>query len=274
MTTYISAPPGPVRLALAGAFVALLTVGLPGCSGASWSGEVDLTSQDAASAGPASTYLATNPYFRKLVAPVFEHGKGRALGRGLLCDEDALALIRGELAKVHIALTDENVVVYHGPPRDPEGAVHRRKRWSRGEGPWIIDAVDPDRRIAVEYISTADCAYLDDNRRLNGDAAARERFRATIEHIEAAYTADRTGPSDGRCEEPEPVPVGACRYRVMDGELDFRGVAHWVRRQFVREDVDPYVYAVFYDPGVAGKEDDIRAQVRDFIVWLKLNHVL
>lgn len=227
---------------LAGAAAVLMALAAPGCSDGSRPGDVRDASLEDAPAGPASTSLMSNPRFRRVVAPIFEHGDGRRPAAGMpemgiilsptpeqyemaaMTEKGGLRVIREELAKVGISLTDEKVIVYHGPSRDPKRAERRREARRTGKSPWIVDLVDPDRRVAVEFISTEDHDYL----------------------ISRGWG------------------WGGWHYEHLKA-------ARWVNKQFAVEDVDPYLYAVFYDPGGRPDPEKLRAQVRDFVAWLKLN---
>ncbi len=181
-------------------------------------------------------------FWRKAVAPVFDHGIGYAStpfeqkltpDPTTLEEAPAVAFVHDAFAKQGIALTERDVVVYHGAASHPDGArVRRTKHRDTGGGPWVMDLVDPERRIAVEFISKHDVDYLDS--------------------CEDTYT------SSG-------WELGSCTLKLA---------ARAVVRGLREGDVDPYVYLVFYDPTDDDDFVQLDAQIHDAIAWLREQGVL
>jgi hypothetical protein len=115
-----------------------------------------------------------------VVAPIFNHGEGRGATGCIvvappvfLSEEEALQMIEEEMAKGGVNLTEKkhplsqvtkplahqledgkgNITI------QPRGAGGKRDWLSPGagkEGSFEVDALDPKKRIAVEFVSTAD----------------------------------------------------------------------------------------------------------------------
>ena len=149
---------------MAGAVVLFLAANTTACSGAD-------------KAASASGSVA-------IVAPVFDHGEGRGSTGCVavappvfLSEEEALQVIQEELARSGVKLAEKQRVVQgmNAPVaqmrEDGKGsfAIQARdtakKRASFGLGanesdPFQVDAVDPKRHVAVEFVSTADFTRL------------------------------------------------------------------------------------------------------------------
>jgi len=146
-------PPGwRVTRELAASTSLFLAAGLAACKGAE---ETGAAGKDAVS----------------LVAPIFEHGEGRgATGCVVvsppifLSEEEALQVIREELAAYGVNFTESNVRAQgvSFPERqltwDDEEDRETVEETPSGSGgqPYDIDARDPDHGIAVEFVSRDD----------------------------------------------------------------------------------------------------------------------
>jgi len=107
-----------------------------------------------------------------IVAPIFEHGGGFAASGCIvvappvfLSEEEALEVIKTELAKSGVVLSRDRVMV-----RDVKIVRHKEDRSAAGAMqftelrdsalPVELDAVDPKRSVAVEYVSFEDSLLL------------------------------------------------------------------------------------------------------------------
>jgi hypothetical protein len=147
------------RRELAGLLSAAVTLGATGCS--------EKTGQ----AGPGATAPKA---LAAIVAPIFAHGDGRgAFGcvavnpPTFLSEEEALQVIREELGQAGIELSQSNAMVpgVAVPPRTEvygqdwvTGKTSARtiEDTSRAPNPLVVDLKDPQRNIAIEFISQND----------------------------------------------------------------------------------------------------------------------
>src|SRR5208283_1150966 len=101
-----------------------------------------------------------------VVAPIFAHGDGRgAVGCVVinppvfLSEQDAMQVIREQLAKAGVALSAKHVAL------QDVVIPQRREDWSQaGGGPmvapageakvFLLDALDPKKRVGVEFVSS------------------------------------------------------------------------------------------------------------------------
>jgi hypothetical protein len=192
-----------------------------------------------------------------IVAPIFEHGKGRednhaALGcvavtpPVFLSEEEAMQVVREELGKHGIELKAgralQNVriplrmaVANNGAAAGP--ALPQPNKTVDGAVPLKLDGVDSEKKIAVEFIS-------------------RERYAALHKGPNAA------------------------------GD-NYKETAKFVAAEVKRQGKEPIYVGVFYDPVVPthsfmadGKRERaeakglLRKQVKDFTAWLKKQKVI
>ena len=151
------------RTELSGALATLLAVNAGGCSDSADKGTVN---------------VAKSP---SVVAPIFEHGEGRgATGCVVvsppvfLSEEEALTIIREQLAEYGIRFTENDVVMpsVKLPSRKDEFQqdwITGRMRWNRVDDNSLtldfeVDLRNPESRIAVEYVSESDLDMFNGNR--------------------------------------------------------------------------------------------------------------
>ena len=195
----------------------------------------------------------------KHVAPIFEHGGGFYAYGGpptspptYLSEEEACKVISEELQKAGISGVARNVEFKDIPIKYDEKAIKKQKPFEcdtadddnmpgmvrkrperfalKGNAPLKMDLVDEKKGIAVEFIS------FDDAQAMGGRMRVQEGFGITN---------------------------------------DLFGTAEALREKMVSTDKAPVMYyGIFYDPSewinpASGTFDLLRAQVRDFIEWLK-----
>ncbi len=105
------------------------------------------------------------------VAPVFEHGEGRGVVGCVMVtppvfvsEEEALQLISDELGRVGLTMSKQNVtldrvlvprVIFTG--FDPKTQQPKREE---KQFPLVVDLMDPVKSVAVEFVGTQDCLQL------------------------------------------------------------------------------------------------------------------
>ena len=193
-----------------------------------------------------------------VVAPIFEHGEGRgAIGCVVvsppvfLSEEEALTVIREELARHGVHLAESKVVV--------EGVATAKQRQVWGEDangdikidlvevpgsskPLRIDGVDRKRHVAVEFVS-AEREYFE----LGGPES-----QASVQDFDTkrvAATLAETIQSQAR----DPFYVGVLYDPIVTDSSREGGPAEWKAREArLREEARAL----------------LKAQVSDFVAWL------
>jgi hypothetical protein len=208
-----------------------------------------------------------------LVAPLFEHGEGRgAVGCIIvappvfLSEEEALLIIREELSEHGVELSEEGHV--------RQDVTFSRREWAHvGEGdrpddwqlrpipgteaPLEFDLRDPERRIAVEFVSVEDAPVFGkpepdssvdefDLRGLAGDAAEKVGAAGGEDHVAFFY---------------DPMEVS----RPRGGWLDTEDAE---RRQRAEEELE-----AVESPRERARRM-LRMQVMDFVEWLQAQGVI
>jgi hypothetical protein len=198
-----------------------------------------------------------DPNAPAVVAPLFEHGSGRAviscmalLPPAFYSEEAALAIITEELEKHGLDFKDRKVPIKGVDIDRTDSSVSFEMfpwQYQTHQSPYLVDALDPAKKVAVEFVSEEE--YYD----LGG------RYPAMVFHLFSAV---------------------ASRY-------DFKGVARDLRQNVKKNGAGVY-YGIFYEPVVWEKSWDekaeanskvdrdrlLRAQVNDFINWLKAQGVI
>ena len=226
------------------------------------------------------------------VAPVFVHGEGRGSAGCVmvnpamfLSEEEALSVISDELGKAGLAMTQRNVKMdqipivqfrFHEGPQNAGVA-----RLIGPTGPLTVDLMDPQKSVAVECVTTE--SYL----RLGGEASMSSAqgydCRAVAEELGKSIAQTKDAPGmfygvfydpivdtkkrdsirAGKITEKEYVPTLDVTLpegeRERDAEEKLRGeVKTWKKRyEQAWKDTQEESYAL------------LRAQVKDFVEWLK-----
>jgi hypothetical protein len=215
---------------VAGALSAFLAVNTVGCAGK-----------------PAAIVVGVDPRLATaaIVAPIFEHGEGG--GRRVipvsagswpvfLSEDDALQIIQEELGKYGLDVFQRNMVLdsviieARAPEEKCDWLTERRIKGAVFvKEPLELDLVDPQRHVAVEYVSEDDLTILED-----------ENFSPTVkqvaEHVRSSVGQHAGGVYFGTFYDPSP-------------KVDLRGLLS--------------------GEAIAESKEMLRAQVKDFADWLK-----
>ncbi len=217
-----------------------------------------------------------------IVAPIFAHGDGRGatgcvvlVPPEFLSEEEAHQVIRDELSRAGLALADENVPLSQVtiPPRyitleitgSGQGADYVEKIVEAPEEarPLTADFLDPARRIAAVYVSEADY------RRLGGPGWGRGCWSSATSYDfceTAAFVSDQVR------DKPAGVFFGV----FYDPVLSRASVVRWVGQDSTTNanPLAPLLELLSADAErdrlvQAESKALLRAQVKDFVDWLK-----
>jgi len=206
-----------------------------------------------------------------IVAPLFEHGKGHAVDGCMvmappvfLTEEEARQIIIEELAKVGIKLARQGVTLENAPIRS------RKINWFEQDGkikseaifdnpqPMMVDLLDPDKNIAVEFISEEDH---------NRQWAARTGLRGSVSHYDFQDAAQelirqlketRTATHFGVFYDPATEDDWSAHPTVEE-----------------REGKTPQeVWRQMEEVALSESREQLRQQVRDFAAWLREQGVI
>lgn len=214
-----------------------------------------------------------------IVAPVFEHGDGRGRSRwAMACsavaspvylpEEEAVLLIAEELRKAGLSISEQSaalnevIIVGHQWKTGYEWVSDQRgDEYIEIRGPLAADLVESGRSIVIEYVS------WDDFDRLGGDDrnGRQMEIKAVADSVAAEVARQGRGIYFGAFYDPvEYLDYG-------DVKLDFDGLdqlgdeKQW--QEFQRRSDEAFNSA---RAAVRAKARELlRAQVHDFVAWLK-----
>jgi hypothetical protein len=208
------------------------------------------------------------------VAPVFAHGEGRGAVGGVqvgglvfMSEDEALGVINEELGKAGLNFTRKDVewkdVVI--PGHEQHYADGKESVAEVPGKPLNVDREDPDRHVAVEFVSQRD--YFD----LGGARSAStmqsynlpEAAKTVADQVKAKGPAVYFGvfydPLTLINPSEPPNRSGACSGKI--------GLSDQERAQCQEQSLKAHAEA--RDRAAAQSKDQLRAQVKDFINWLK-----
>lgn len=242
---------------------------------------------EAAPAVPANAAAVT-------VAPIFKHGEGRgsfgcvAVSPPVfLSEEEALAVITEELGRKGVTLAQRAVVWADTPvpPRvverfipkgQPESKEIRRTVESGDAArPLVVDAVDPAKGIAVEFIAREDYDQLGGvdpyHGRIVREADAGEGrqgfFASSVSSYDFADAATYLAGKAAQHKEPgrrwlgvfyDPMDSAPGVRPAMPPGLDDAGRQAWREKMWAEREAAARALAVA----------NLRLQVQDFVAWL------
>ena len=201
----------------------------------------------------------------KRVAPIFAHGNGRGtLGCVMvtpptfLSEQDAVQLIAEELGKAGLSMSQTDVTL--------EKVLVPRIKWAKHDPkdkepktiqethPLVMDLVNAENTVAVEYVGMED--YL----QLGGEPARVSiqafDFQTVAGKVAGVIGASRKAPKMRYGVFYDPIPVA--KYPEWPGRENAKKVAEW------GEECKKIRAKALED-----SKELLRAQVRDFIEWLK-----
>ncbi len=255
----------------------LLAAGTSGCSGR------DSTATPPGTPTPATLAQAA------IVAPIFEHGDGRGVAGCVvvsppvfLSEEEAVQVIREELLKAGLDMTESGVEI-----KDVQLPLRRYEQvtdWVRqtismewvevpSGSPLVADLKDPDRRVAVTFVSGEDASALGTNDDENGTTAFHFDVKAAAERV-ADYTRrdaknvhlgifyDPLPTTDWMDSEDERYAEAQKRLRDLGRAASEYRATDTTTQQAERRD---RIYEVYAEE----PKRLLREQVRDFVEWLK-----
>jgi hypothetical protein len=233
----------------------------------------------------SGTHAKLAPGATAIVAPVFRHGEGLALTgcvvaarHAYLTEDEALALIADELRPYGIDLSQRDVPLRGARvPHATEDCydwvgrtrAYRPTQWSHVKA----TGLDPQHRVAVTFSSRDDYYHVAGpwHERVMG-TAYRIETKAVADYFAAAVQGQRAGVYFGAFYDPllfSPTPIdypALCELQRKGRSDDPDSVAEaervqamWKRTKRMTEEE---------------ARDALRAQVRDFIDWLKAQGVI
>jgi hypothetical protein len=200
----------------------------------------------AALAATSAMFLAACSKGKPPQPPVFIHGKGFAsfggiINRGgpLMPEQLAMDIILDEAGRQGLEFSGESITL-DGVVLQIEGQVKNEKKKIileyEDDNKLTLDGMDSKNKIGFEYVSSTDIY--------------------NINVIDSDGISIRFGRSNGSS-------VSSCPSRAIARMLS----------EGISATQPDMTVAVFYDP-TTGIEDDLRAQVRDFIRWLKAQGII
>jgi hypothetical protein len=224
----------------------------------------------------ASAHAEDSPTKEKAahVAPIFEHGDGRgSMGciainpPRFLSEEEALKIIAEETEKASLALTLRNeplqeVKIHHGMYARYNKEAGVPLITPEGTSPLVVDLADKDRRVVVEFVSYDDYFPLGGTRE-SGSSSWHIDFKGLAKSLAAQIAdADKTsGRFYGVFYDPA----------VCSRDTPFPEIAANATEEEKKRAWDQYNQSAIKtrDEFERIPADLLRAQVRDFIEWLK-----
>jgi hypothetical protein len=239
------------------------------------------------------------------VAPVFVHGEGMgSVGcvvtapPAFLSEEEALGVISDELAKAGLSMTQRNLTLEQVLiPRLQFSGYFRRvfvSEFTENSFPLVADLVNPQKGVAVKYVAPADCDELGatpsdstlrtyDCRDIAGKVGGALRTsrkapgmaygvfydpmcRAEFpEH--PRYKQQREAISTNAAADPSSPEAAAEKQKELEAWIKHREHA----ATETRKEIDAWEKQSAQVEATARAQslDLLRAQVRDFIEWLK-----
>ncbi len=223
-----------------------------------------------------------------IVAPIFRHGEGLAAGGGVvglptgsLSEDDAYWVIKDELSRVGVDLSQRNIQV---------GKLTLKRRefehgydWVAGkpalravivDEPFEVDTYDSQRQIAVEFASAGDYRELDGvwHDRLSGTAYYVET-QTVARSIAEQVRGQPAGVYFGVFYDPYVLSEVPMDYEAVDAR--FKELIH-KGSPSTRELEDDQILGQWQDAQDKAHQltkeeakEVLRQQVKDFVDWLK-----
>lgn len=254
--------------------------------------------EDATKIAPpsAQTPFARDRALAAMVAPLFRHGAGiaslacRAVTRHVyLCEEDALTIIAEELAKYGLAnpiydMTFEGVIL--DGAKYQEVKPHERD-WDSGMSspkpnlPLVADLGYPAKRVMIEYLSCSNAEGAHESigsGKCDTPTATQEvldQVKAQGHGVYFGAFYDPTGLykeeysqdlwNDLRLDEIEPLAPMIDKYREKAYFTDWEDTSCLFPDRKLGKKLEPVLQS---------SKDLLRAQVQDFVEWLKAQGVI
>ncbi len=260
-----------------GLTVAFLVSGLTGVPGAS--------AQTPAPATPAANNAAAQPATRPaqlaagaaIVAPVFEHGKGRASTGCVviappvfLTEEEARQIITEELAKAGLKMSAKDVELkdVRIKPKSPFNIVIRdgNREIVKYDGetrPLVVDLMDPDKHIAVEFVSESD--YLELGGEMPMSTVHDYDFKRVSEAVAGEIKTSGKGNFFGVFYEP----TSLVEHRRHPTAEELKG-----KNEKEQQEIRQRFWKEAEEEARKGSRAELRKQVQDFAEWLRQRGVL
>ena len=260
------------KLLGAGGAAAFFAAGLTGCSDGADSSGGSSDGNAIVKLGPASRSAGRLVPTAAIVAPIFQHGEGRAATGCVvisppvfLTEEEALQVIKEELGKHGVSLALQDVELGGIKLRslytqerlaefrkvNPDAA---RKAGKYATTAFCIDAVDPARCIAVEFVSGADCVRLAKEDEFPSTVSSYD-FQESAAKLRTAIIASRQKGYFGTFYDPATVIDRHSPQAQRDRPQTPEAWESWWKQQ--------------KQQATQTSKDLLRQQAADFAEWLK-----
>lgn len=220
-----------------------------------------------------------------VVAPIFVHGEGRGAtgcvvvnAPVFLSEQDAMQVIREELQKSGIALTEQNVKL------SDVSISSQQEIWGEKNGeldintqptgetkPLVLQALDPKKRVGVEIVHARDYEDLGGGR--SGSTVQGYDFKRVAEEVRKRVASKGRNLYFGTFYDPMAAlgreredPVFSKKISALYSE--YEKATDQAAKQKKEAEIDA-LYQARLDPLKNESRRLLRMQVKDFIDWLK-----
>ena len=212
-----------------------------------------------------------------IVAPIFEHGKGRASTGCVviappvfLTEEEARQIIVEELAKAGLKMSAKDVELkdVRIKPKSPFGFVTRdgkREVVKYGDEarPLVVDLMDPDRHIAVEFVSEDD--YYELGGEMPRSTVHDYDFKKISEGVADQIKSGGKGNFFGVFYEP----TSLIEHRRRPTADELKG-----KNEKEQQEVWQKIWKEAQEEARKSSREELRKQVKDFAEWLRQRGVI
>jgi hypothetical protein len=221
-----------------------------------------------------------------VVAPIFEHGEGRgAIGCVVvnapvfLSEQDAMQVIREELRRSGVTLSDNNV------PLSDVTIAQREEHWSVTKGkpdistgtigkskPLVLQGLDPKKRVGIEVVYSED--YFDLGGARSSSTVQGYDFKAVAKEVRdqvaskghdlylGTFYDPAAANDDFRHEDPE------FRNKLQSLYAEYEKIKEPAMKEAKQKEIDA-LYEHHLDPIKEESRRLLRMQIKDFVDWLK-----
>jgi len=253
------------------------------CAATAGAAAVLLAAGNSALAGEAKR--APDPKAAAIVAPIFEHGEGRgatgcvvANPPAFLSEEEALQVIKEELAKGGVQLSQEGVVLE---------TVRISPRYERGKkvgDKWVeeiveeperakplrLDAVDPKSHVAAEFVSAKE--YYELGGTGSGSSVNDYDFKGVAKSLSERVKGGAKGLYFGAFYDPALSPNVQKLFSEDEELKKLQAKPSKERSQEERDRAQQRYNEIWKKAHAEGRAESqklLREQVKDFVDWLK-----
>ncbi|MFI5378098.1 MAG: hypothetical protein ACHRHE_02215 [Tepidisphaerales bacterium] len=257
-----------------GLTVAFLVSGLTAIPGAAAETPAPAAAKAAAQPADRPVQLAAGA---AIVAPIFEHGKGRASTGCVviappvfLTEEEARQIIIEELAKAGLKMSAKDVELkdVRIKPKSPFGFVTKDGKteivkYGDEPRPLVIDLMDPDKHVAIEFVSESD--YLELGGEMWKSTVHDYDFKKVSEAVAGQIKTSGKGNIFGVFYEP----TSLIEHRRGPTADELAG-----KNEKEQQEVWQKIWKEAQEEAKKSSREELRKQVKDFAEWLRQRGVI